>query len=179
MRLCDRDTRRAEALSLAEDMNRLADRYRRIDRVLTRDHDLEVLDVEFWQLQHLLDRAWTLGINRERFRHFVDRECRMFRNSVVATDLASALDRTAVTLRGQYGGRGWGPSWQTRAEWGLLGCMACFLPDAKRSRFLVEAFGNLGDCEHWWQRVDQLVGLAIGTPRLAWMMRRETRRGRV
>jgi hypothetical protein len=61
----------------------------------------------------------------------------------------------------------------------LLGCLARFLPAAERSRFVAEAQGNLGDCEHWWQRVDHLACLALGTPRLAWMMWRENRRGRV
>jgi hypothetical protein len=56
--------------------------------------------------------------------------------------------------------------------------MARFLPPDERSRFVAEAQGNLGDCDRWWQRVDELVMQAIGTPRLAWMMRRERRRRR-
>lgn len=60
----------------------------------------------------------------------------------------------------------------------VLDGLARFLPAAERSRFVAEAQGNLGDCEHWWPRVDHLVCLALGTPRLAWMMRREGRRGR-
>jgi hypothetical protein len=63
------------------------------------------------------------------------------------------------------------------AERRLLGCLARFLPAAERSRFEAEAQGNLGVCEHWWQRVDHLICLALGTPRLAWMMWREGRRG--
>jgi hypothetical protein len=57
--------------------------------------------------------------------------------------------------------------------------LARSLPASNRSRFVAEQRGNLGDCEHWWQRVDHLVSLAIGTPRLAWMIRRGGRRGRV
>jgi len=60
----------------------------------------------------------------------------------------------------------------------LLGLLARFLPGDERTRFVAEAIGNLGDCEHWWQRVDHLIGLAVGTPRLAWMMHRDNRRGR-
>ena len=52
----------------------------------------------------------------------------------------------------------------------LVNCFCVLLPASERSRFVAEAQGNLGDCERWWQRVDQLVGLAVGMPRLAWMM---------
>jgi hypothetical protein len=61
----------------------------------------------------------------------------------------------------------------------VLTCLACFFPADERSRFVAEAHGNLGDCGHWRQRVDLLVRLALGTPRLAWMMWREGRRGRL
>jgi hypothetical protein len=61
---------------------------------------------------------------------------------------------------------------------GILACLAHSLPAAERSRFVAEALGNLGDCEHRWQRVDHLVCLAFGMPRLGWMMRRGGRRGR-
>jgi hypothetical protein len=64
----------------------------------------------------------------------------------------------------------------TAFEGSLLYGLTCFLPNRERSRFVTEALGNLNDCEHWWQRVDYLVGLALGTPRLAWMMWREGRR---
>jgi hypothetical protein len=60
----------------------------------------------------------------------------------------------------------------------LLGTLARFLPPDERPGFVGEAMGNLGDCERWWQRVDHLVGLMLGTPRLAWMMWRENRQGR-
>jgi hypothetical protein len=60
----------------------------------------------------------------------------------------------------------------------VLAWLARLLPAAERSRFVAEAHGNLGDCDRRWQRIDHLVCMAIGTPRLAWMMCRENRRGR-
>ncbi len=69
--------------------------------------------------------------------------------------------------------------WRGRTEGRVLACLALLLPAVEQSRFVSEALGNLGACEHWWRRMDHLVCLAIGTPRLAWMMRREGRRGRV
>jgi hypothetical protein len=68
---------------------------------------------------------------------------------------------------------------QDTLEGHVLRGLARLLPAAARTRFTAEARGNLGDCDQWWQRVDQLVCLALGTPRLAWMMWREGRRGRV
>lgn len=65
-----------------------------------------------------------------------------------------------------------------RVQSRLLECLARFLPADERARFVAEARGNLGDCGRWWQRADHLVCLAIGMPRLAWMMRRDNRRGR-
>lgn len=59
----------------------------------------------------------------------------------------------------------------------VLDCLAWLLPAPQRGRFIDEQLGNLAYCGGWWQRVDHLVCLAIGTPRLAWMMRREGRRG--
>jgi hypothetical protein len=64
------------------------------------------------------------------------------------------------------------------AETQALTGLSRLLPPAVRSTFVDEARGNLGDCSHWWQRADHLVCLALGMPRLAWMMRRENRRGR-
>ncbi len=49
--------------------------------------------------------------------------------------------------------------------------LACLLPAGERVRFVNEEMGNLGDCERLWQQVRHLVGLALGTPRLGWMMR--------
>ena len=65
-----------------------------------------------------------------------------------------------------------------RTEVRVLNCLARLIPAQERERFVAEERGNLGDCEHWWQRVDHLICLALGTPRLAWMMHRENRRGR-
>lgn len=61
----------------------------------------------------------------------------------------------------------------------ILNGLARLLPANERTRFVAEAQGNLGDCDRRWQRVDHLVGLTLGTPRLGWMMWREGRRGRV
>ncbi len=61
----------------------------------------------------------------------------------------------------------------------LLNGLAGLLPAGQRPRFVAEAQGNLGDCDHWWQRVGYVRGLVFGMPRLAWMMRRDGRRGRV
>jgi len=69
-------------------------------------------------------------------------------------------------------------TWVTRTEVRVLDCLARFLPAGERSRFVAEQRGNLGACDHWWQRVDHLACLAFGTPRLAWMMWREGRRRR-
>ncbi len=65
-------------------------------------------------------------------------------------------------------------------EVGVLSRLARLLPPVERSRFVAEAQGNLAYCDRRWQRVAHLVSLALGTPRLAWMMWwREGRRGRV
>ncbi|TMC01045.1 MAG: hypothetical protein E6J41_33685 [Chloroflexi bacterium] len=70
-----------------------------------------------------------------------------------------------------------------RDEWvadrWLLRWLARLQPATERSRFVAEAQGNLGDCERRWQRVDVLVCLALSTPRLAWMIWRDGRWGRV
>jgi hypothetical protein len=63
-------------------------------------------------------------------------------------------------------------------ELGLLSSLARLLPTSARARFVAEAQGNLGDCERWWQRIDVLVCLALGMPRLAWMLHHENRRDR-
>ncbi len=60
----------------------------------------------------------------------------------------------------------------------LTSWLSLLLPAAARERFVDEEMGNLRTCKRLWQRVDHLVGLAIGTPRLAWMMQREERRRR-
>lgn len=95
---------------------------------------------------------------------------------IKAHRIARDLDSIARTLREDC------TATKSRASWGkearMLGWLARLLPTHERSRFVSEALGNIGDCEHWYQRVDHLVCLALGTPRLAWMMRREGRRGR-
>jgi hypothetical protein len=60
----------------------------------------------------------------------------------------------------------------------FLGCLARLLPARERGRFVAEARGNLACSEGRWQRIDILVTLAIGTPRLALVMRHNSRRGR-
>jgi hypothetical protein len=65
-----------------------------------------------------------------------------------------------------------------RGRFRLLDGPASLLPAAERARFVAEAQGNLGDCDCGWQRVDHLVCLVLGMPRLAWMMRRDGRRRR-
>lgn len=70
-------------------------------------------------------------------------------------------------------------TWGTKTQNRAVAWLARLLPAGERSRFVAEEQSNLGACERWWQRVDCLVMLAIGTPRLAWLMRREGRRRRV
>lgn len=58
-----------------------------------------------------------------------------------------------------------------KVEAQVLGSLAQLLPAGERARFVAEQQGNLGDCEHWRQRVTWLCGVAIATPRLALMVR--------
>jgi hypothetical protein len=68
-------------------------------------------------------------------------------------------------------------SGEAAAEARILTCLSWLLPDRERMRFVGEAQGNLAACEYRTQRTAYLVGLIVGTPRLAWMMHRENRRG--
>jgi hypothetical protein len=134
-----------------------------LDRALGLDRDLhlgrQILDL-------VLDRR--IGVNRDL----------AFGGDLVI-ELANRLEAEVPLLRadGQQGNPTRGRDHRVEAR--ILNCMARPLPGTGRSRFVAEAQGNLGDCEHWWQRVDHLVGLAFGMTRLAWMMRRDGRRGRV
>jgi hypothetical protein len=98
-------------------------------------------------------------------------------NTAAARDLVLSLEDYVAVLRSD---RMWSTALppDSGRETLLLRWLAWLLPAVERSRFVTEAQGNLGDCERWWQRIDHLVCLALGTPRLAWMMWRENRRGR-
>jgi PAS domain S-box-containing protein len=54
----------------------------------------------------------------------------------------------------------------------MLGFLALLLPARERMRFVVEATANLGFCDSLLQRIGFLLAMAIGTPRLAFMLRR-------
>jgi hypothetical protein len=58
----------------------------------------------------------------------------------------------------------------------LLSQLGLLLPASERQRFVAEELGNLGDCMSWWERANHLLGLALGMPRLVWVMR--PRKGR-
>jgi PAS domain-containing protein len=58
----------------------------------------------------------------------------------------------------------------------ILGFLAWLLPARERVRFVVEATANLEFCDSAFQRIDFLLATAIGTPRLAFMLRRANRR---
>jgi hypothetical protein len=94
---------------------------------------------------------------------------------IVSDYLAEIVHAMLVRLRRYLQG---GRQWDT-AEGPIVAVLATLLPAKSRERFRCEVMGNIGDCEHWWQRVDHLAGLVLGMPRLAWMMRRDGRRGRV
>jgi hypothetical protein len=93
-----------------------------------------------------------------------------------AFDIGGSLDAASAVVCRWVEGQGSDLSLEATAEAHVLGCLARLLPAGERVRFVAEARGNLGDCVRWWQRVEDLVMLAIGTPRLAVMMRREGRR---
>lgn len=174
----DRRQRRIDALALAGELGRLADGYRGVLAGTIGAHDLD----------HALDRAVAHArdldpdlasdlepeLVGDRTRYIDHAFARSIHRA-----LARALDRRALILRSMYGGGRIGPTCEASAERRLLSCLAGVLPAAERSRFVAEAQGNLGDCERRWQRIDHLVWLAIGMPRLAWMMWRDGRRGRV
>lgn len=176
------DRRRAGALALAEELSRLADYHRLLDRALSRTHELYIdapIDLGRPDLDAALDRAQAYNLNLDRFRTSLEREQGIVRDIVFIDDLANALDQAATTLRRRNADASVDRSWKPWDEGRLLGLLARFLPADERTRFVAEALGNVGDCDHWWQRIDHLVCLAIGMPRLAWIVRREGRRGRV
>jgi hypothetical protein len=66
-------------------------------------------------------------------------------------------------------------NWLRTADTQTLDWLAWLLPAPERVRFVAEEQGNLGGLPSW-RRVDHLVEVAVGIPRLAWTMRREGRR---
>jgi hypothetical protein len=90
-----------------------------------------------------------------------------------------AIQWAGSTLRKERDTAAVSPSLQSGASGLMLGFLARFLPAERRYRFVAEELGNLAVSGHWRQRAIHLVGLVLGTPRLAWVMRREGRRGRV
>ena len=64
--------------------------------------------------------------------------------------------------------------WQA-AAW-MLGVVGRFLPTGRRPRFVAEVLGDLGSCEDGCARIGHLLGVVIGMPRLAWVIRHEGRR---
>jgi hypothetical protein len=187
---------RAELLGLADELCRLSGRYRAYGfrgivigvSGLARDLDLAVAcegaltnvlaftgasklalqvqsrarDLEY-ELGRVLDNAFDFDHARAR---------------ALARALSRDLTYIGAALR-RFEGEEAPTRWNDKTEARLLSVLARLLPAVNRSRYVAEAQGNLGDCERWWQCVDQLVCLAIGMPRLAWMMWREERRGRV
>ena len=176
-----RDARRAEALALAHDLTRLASNFRDcgpIDQFLLGcKRDFERARARLRDLDREMDGELDRVCARRHARN-LDRRAdlphsirgKLFLDEARANDLerARALDCIAVSLAYRYAG----------AEGRLLSGLARFLPAGERFRFVAEALGNLDDCNRRWQQVDHIVRLAIGTPRLAWMMRRGSRRDR-
>jgi hypothetical protein len=181
-----RSEHRARARAeLAIELDRLAARFDRF-AALDVDSDLYDGDPELRRdldgLSRDLNRAVRLAREfRGRFGRDLARE--LYQAPEGARDLpdlqrrwASVLQRRASVLGAhQTVGRPYGDN---QVEGWVLDCLARSLPTGERVRFVAEARGNLGDCEHWWQRVEILVCLALATPRLAWMMWRDGRRGR-
>jgi len=66
--------------------------------------------------------------------------------------------------------------WETIAEEGVLRGLTRLLPSESREQFVAEQLGNLGDCRLRWHRFGWLAGIAIATPRLAWIMHHDNRR---
>jgi hypothetical protein len=181
----NRELRRADALAFAEEISRFAARYpldsRDLNLVLLQEFAAAIDRAFDRGLLHCLDpeRAGVLDILRARSQVRL-----AFSSDARATDplLVSNLgvvEQIAESLIGQFRSTWSGGNWEVQVERRVLWCLACLLPVSEQSRFVTEAQGNLGDCERWWQRVDQMVGLAFGMPRLAWMMWRDGRRGRV
>jgi hypothetical protein len=179
------DTRRAAALTLAEELRGL---------VLLEELSCHDDDYSAFVHYHDSDRARTLASASRRIRVLAaDRA----RTQVLDLALACGVPRAIITGVGEdrdlystcvlaleiaFNQRDWSEAampLSTQAVGRLLIVLAQFLPGPDRSRFVAEAQGNLGACDRWWQRGDHLVCLALGMPRLAWMMWRDGRRGRV
>ncbi len=90
---------------------------------------------------------------------------------VIVGDTAHAVDAARVTIVRSYSGELIKGLNAAR----LLGVMGRFLPPGRRARFVAEALGDLGSCEDQRARTGNLLGLVIGMPRLAWVMRHEGR----
>jgi hypothetical protein len=177
-----KQTQRADALALAGELQRLAEYHRLLERALcrTRAHLPEVpIDLGHPNLDRAFERARAYGLGLDRFDAGLAREDGIVRNVVFITDLIDAFDGAAASLARRYEIEPAGVALEALAEERVLSWLARILPAGERSRFVAEAQGNLGDCERWWQRIDTLVCLALGMPRLAWMMRRGGRRRRV
>jgi hypothetical protein len=173
---------RAMAGDLAEELCRLAAEYRAYDdgsrqtderdlyfarngaQALAENHTLALARTRVRKLDSDLDGE--LGRRLDRILTFPGDH----RNSGVAHELTDLANR----LRRRYEGSGGDWEWHDRAEGRLLAWLANFLPAAEQSRFLSEELGNLG-CLPLRQRIDHLLRLAMGTPQLARMMRREGR----
>lgn len=166
--MSDRD-HRAEAPALADEFRRSADSYRTRARLVDPAID-PAIDPTF---ASAVNAAYVYARGRDlELARLLDLARSFFYETERASvrDLARQLDGIAATLCGAYGAADASRDWESRAGRRLLVCLARFLPMDDQTRFIAEALGNLADCDHRWQRVDHLVGLALGTPRLAWMM---------
>lgn len=158
------DRRRAH--DRAFDLVRVLDRVPVLARMIDRSVDLDLDSV--FDLARVLDRSLHLA-------RFVDSDLVFDRDRDLARNLAGRLESRASALR--IGGRQNSlPGGDDRVETRVLSWLARLLPADEQSRFVAEGRGNLADCERWWQRVDHLVGLALGVPRLACMVRSGHRR---
>jgi hypothetical protein len=191
----DRAARVQALADLADELESLVDVYRILTFQLA--SNLDDLDLDRTIARELdLDRSTVLSLPRDRDNgiardlDFARRLARGARDRLAsrptrdlagARNSAVALSVTSDRLR-RIGQVHWGggvcEAWEIRTEVRVLGCLARLLPAHERVRFVAEEKGDLGDCKRWWQRIDHLAGVAIGTPRLAWMMRRERRQRR-
>jgi hypothetical protein len=139
-----------------------------LDRARDRAIALRVLDlalalVRAREVALDLDGALARPLN-------VDLDLDFVRNLVF--HIVRDLDRAAVSLDRWFEGAVTVHNREFRVGRRLLGWIARCLPVDERSRFVAEELGHLGVLP-WWRRVDHLVEVAIGTPRQAWIMRRE------
>jgi hypothetical protein len=98
-----------------------------------------------------------------------------------ARELADCLDAAGTEIRriGHQDATGEAdPGLEGRAEARVLDCLARLLPAHERATFVYEVRGNIGVCGGRCQRLCELIGVVMGTPRLAVMMRLEGRRRR-